>query len=90
MARLRVRFAIDFNEEEAGWVGGFLEEVEAGNARLLDAFPGIGQGRLLKSRDALWFDVDVNMNDQHGINRASFQQLLVLALAQAGHLIRGQ
>src|SRR5208283_4847909 len=61
----RLGVAIDFDQDETGRVGRILEAIEAGDARLLETFPRVGQGDILEGCDGLWFDLDMNMHNEH-------------------------
>ena len=65
MAGGGVGIAIGFDQDEAGWVVGLLEAIEAGDARFLETFARVGEGGLLEGFDALRLDMDVNVNNEH-------------------------
>jgi hypothetical protein len=67
VCRLGFGVTVHFDQHEAGGVGLLLRDVEAGDARLLDALPGIGERCLLEGFDTIRLYTDVNMNDEHAV-----------------------
>ena len=57
--------AVDFNEEEVGGLIVLLEEVEAGDAGLMQAGAGVGDGGVFERLDVFGLDGDMDMNDEH-------------------------
>src|SRR5581483_9202623 len=56
--------AIGFDENEARGIVLVLDDIEAGDARLLDAGGGVGKRGLFESVDAIGFDVNLNVDDE--------------------------
>src|SRR5882762_2919641 len=65
MCRRRAGRAIAFHQDKSRGLILLLENVEPGNARLLETFLRIGNGGPLKSLHRFRFYVNVNMNDKH-------------------------
>jgi hypothetical protein len=59
--------AIDLEEREARGIVDLLNQVEAGDARLLQALAGVLEARLAKGLDVLGLDPSVDVNDQHAV-----------------------
>ena len=78
MGRLLVRDggllrAVDLHQDEVGRVVVVLEDVEAGDARLLHAGGRVGEGGGFEGVDVGWIDVDVNVDDEHGLCLLSYK-----------------
>ena len=61
-----IRIPINFHQHKARRVILLLDDVEARDARLFQAFPRVGEHRLFESFDALRFDMNMNVNNEHG------------------------
>jgi len=57
--------AVDFHQDEVGRVVIVLEDVEAGDARLLHAGGRVGDGGGFEGVDMGGVDVDVDVDDEH-------------------------
>ena len=57
---------INLHQNETRRVVLLLHDIEARDARLLQARAPIGERRLLESFHTLRFDADMNMNNEHG------------------------
>ena len=71
MARFFVRsrgliISIDFYKNEAGRVILLLDDIETRDARLFDAFAGVGQRETFEIFDTLSLHVNVDVDDKHG------------------------
>lgn len=59
--------AVDLHQGEVGRVGVVLKDVEAGDAGLLHAGGRIGDGGGFEGVDVGGIDVDVDVDDEHGL-----------------------
>jgi hypothetical protein len=62
--------AVGFDEKEAVGVVGLLEEVELGDAGLLAAGAGVGEGGGDEGVAVFGEDLDVDVDDEHGVELA--------------------
>jgi hypothetical protein len=60
-----IRIPINFHQHKARQVILLLDDVKAHDARLFQAFPRVGEGCLFESLNALRFDVNMDMNNEH-------------------------
>jgi len=60
-----VRIPINFHQHKTRRVILLLDDIEAHDARLFQAFPRIGERRLFEGFRALRFDVNMDMNHKH-------------------------
>ena len=62
----RIGVTIGLNKDEPRRIVLLLNDVEAPNARFLHAFPRVGETGLLKCLNTLRFDVDMDVDNEHG------------------------
>jgi hypothetical protein len=62
----RFQRAVSLHEDEPGGIILLLQHIELGNAGFLDAVPGILSAGFLEGFDAIRFDVNVHVNNEHG------------------------
>jgi hypothetical protein len=58
--------SVDFNEYKLRGIVPLLDKIEPHYTRLLNAMPGIFDGRFTKSRQVVRFHLGKNMDDEHG------------------------
>jgi hypothetical protein len=58
--------AVGFDEHKTRRIVGLLYDIEPGDPGFTDRLPGVLQTRGLEGLDRLGFDLNMNLNDEHG------------------------